>query len=77
MAAAAVQYDVDISSAGFASMISNGELFALSRRIRGKSALLLDTDLDFALDLMKASLVLEDLATRQVIDAAPKAEKSC
>ena len=42
-------------------MISNDELFALSRRIRGKSALLLGTDLDFALDLMKASLVLDEL----------------
>ena len=58
-------------------MISNDELFALSRRIRGRSALLLDTDMEFALDLMKASLVLEDLATRQAIDAAPKAEKLC
>jgi hypothetical protein len=58
-------------------MISNDELFALSRRIRGKSALLLDTDPDFALNLMKAALALDDLlASRNPINTAPKAEKS-
>jgi hypothetical protein len=30
--------------------MSNQELFALSRRLRGKSALLIDADLDFAHD---------------------------
>jgi hypothetical protein len=50
-------------------MISNDELFALSRRIRGKSALLLDTDPDLALDLMKAALALDDLlASRNPIN---------
>jgi hypothetical protein len=37
----------------------------------------LDTDLDFALDLMKASLVLDELlVTRRNIGATPKAQKS-
>jgi len=51
-------------------MIGTDELLALSRRIRGKSALLLDYDLDFAHDLLMASFCLDDLlASRQAIDA--------
>jgi hypothetical protein len=50
-------------------MNSNDELLALSLRIRAKSALLLDADLDFALDLMKASFALDELlASRQTAD---------
>ena len=42
---------------------------ALSRRLRAKSVLLLDADLDFAFDLMRASFALDELAaSRQAID---------
>jgi hypothetical protein len=50
--------------------MSNAELLALSRRLRGKSALLLDVDWSFAQDLIMASFALEDLyAARTAIDA--------
>jgi hypothetical protein len=50
-------------------MNSNDELSALSRRLRAKSALLLDADLDFAFDLMRASLALDEfVASRQAAD---------
>jgi hypothetical protein len=53
-------------------MNSNHELLALSRRIRAKSALLLDADLDFAFDLMKASFALDELlASRQTTSMIP------
>jgi hypothetical protein len=41
--------------------MSNAELLALSRRLRGKSALLLDVDWSFAQDLIMASFALATL----------------
>jgi hypothetical protein len=50
--------------------MTNPELLALSRRLRGKSALVLDVDIDFAHDLLMASFCLNDLlASRQAVDA--------
>jgi hypothetical protein len=50
--------------------MSNAELLALSRRLRGKSALLLDADWSFAEDLIMASFALETLLeAREAVDA--------
>jgi hypothetical protein len=51
-------------------MMSNTGLLELSRRLRTKSAVVLDVDLDFAFDLMAASCLLDDLyETRVAVDA--------
>jgi hypothetical protein len=50
--------------------MSNADLQALSRRLRGKSLILLDCDMDFALDLIHAAHLLEDLRiARQAVDS--------
>ena len=50
--------------------MTNQELLALSRRLRGKSALLIDVDWSFAEDLILASFMLENLLqARTAIDA--------
>jgi hypothetical protein len=51
--------------------MTNAELLALSRRLRGKSALLLDVDWPFAEDLIMASFALDSLyEARIAVDAA-------
>jgi hypothetical protein len=51
--------------------MTNSELLALSRRLRSKSAILLDVDWNFAEDLIMASFALDTLyEARLAVDAA-------
>jgi hypothetical protein len=51
--------------------MNNQELLDLSRRLRAKSAILLDADFEFATDLIYASFALDSLLeAREAVDAA-------
>jgi len=47
-------------------MVSNDELLALSKRLRMKSAIVLDVDPDFSADLYLAACLIDDLHDARV-----------